>query len=84
MSLGGNYRNRINGERKKMSKGIIVLGNVPTRCSGCFCYEPTSYNGDTGVCSFNCRLVSNGNIPKRPIWCPIKEINEEEVGGSHG
>lgn len=58
-----------------MSKGFIVVDNIPEMCGNCkMCFENEYYD------QFECYFMPGENIKpdeeKRPDWCPIKPMPE--------
>ena len=52
-----------------MSKGIIVIDDIPVICAECYRAE---IHGDNLFCSERQRLIYNA----KPDWCPIKPVPE--------
>lgn len=51
-----------------MSKGIIVLNNIPEDCVSCRLSILSAYGGKF------CKVVKEYTYTDKPDWCPIKPV----------
>ena len=51
-----------------MSKGIIVLNNIPENCVSCRLSILSAYGGKF------CKVVKEYTYTDKPDWCPIKPV----------
>lgn len=59
-----------------MAKGIIVLDEIPSRCSECPCCQ---YEGQYDrSCGENGEDIDVDWYSDKPDWCPIKEMPEKK------
>lgn len=58
-----------------MSKGIILVDEIPDKCEDCPCCHRDDYNY---YCQTNDKKV---DWETRPDWCPIQELPERKSMG---
>lgn len=56
-----------------MSKGIIVLNNIPEDCVSCRLLILSAYGGKF------CKVVKEYTYTDKPDWCPIKPVPEKKA-----
>lgn len=66
-----------------MSKAVLVMDYMPTRCCDCELENDVKINKT--ICHVSLRDISDSEYSqKKPDWCPLRELPEKMPDLEHG